>query len=514
MEIKSIDDIISEALRMNASDIHIKVGKPPYLRVYGELSAMDIPPFDKATLEGIILAMMSEEQKATLFKSKELDFSYRSSKDFQFRVNVCFSEGMMVINIRITAAKVKSIEELTLPRVINEMCMKRKGLIIISGTAGSGKTTTLTYMVDFINKERKFKIITIEDPIEYYHESRSCMIVQREVGMDTNSFNDALKYALRQDPDVLVIGEMRDLDSISMALTSAETGHLVLTTVHASNAVETINRIIDVFPEDRRQQIHVQLAGNLLGIISQSLLPLKDGNGRALATEILSSSVAIQNLIHRGALNEIRGQMDAEENGQSHSLERSLADLIRKDKVTKTTALQYTKNAHLLDHFLKTGATASPDMITQSQWEELYSRSLVIIDRDFKERMHMEMKLKSKGFKTVTSLAKDKDTMDKLKKIRPEIIVLDMAYEYIPTFDYCREIKNLEWHPKFVLIAETLQSNDATNSRAFGAEGFVVKTNECELLIKMLTKINFSSVPKPEQIPNTQPPPKSEGVVN
>lgn len=510
MEIKSIDDIISEALKQNASDIHIKVGKPPYLRIFGELSAMDIPPLDKATLEGLILRMMTEEQKANLFKNKELDFSYRCSKDYQFRVNVCFSEGMLVINIRITVAKVKSIEELTLPRVINEMCMKRKGLIIISGTAGSGKTTTLTYMVDFINRERKFKIITIEDPIEYYHESKSSMIIQREVGMDTNSFNDALKYALRQDPDVLVIGEMRDLDSISMALTSAETGHLVLTTVHASNAVETINRIIDVFPEDRRQQIHVQLAGSLLGIISQSLLPLKDGNGRALATEILCTSVAIQNLIHRGALNEIRGQMDAEENGQSHSLESSLADLIRKEKITKTSALQYTKNAHLLEHFLKSGATSSPGTFTESQWEDLYGRRLVIIDRDFKERMHIEMKLKSKGFTTVSSLGKDKDTMDKLKRIRPEIIVLDMAYEYMPTFDYCREIKNLEWRPKFVLIAETLQSNDAANSRAFGAEGFVVKTNECELLIKLLTKLDFSSVPKPAQMPNSPSQPNNE----
>lgn len=498
MEIRNIDDIINEAVKQNASDIHIKVGKPPYLRVYGELSAMDIPSFDQETLDRIVLGMLTEEQKASLFKNRELDFSYRSSKEYQFRVNVCFSEGLLAANIRITAAHIKTFQELSLPQAVKELCMKRKGLIIISGTAGSGKTTTLTYMVDFINRERKFKIITIEDPIEYYHTSQNSMVLQREVGSDTISFNDALKYALRQDPDVLVIGEMRDLDSIAMALTSAETGHLVLTTVHASDAVETINRIIDVFPMDRRQQIHVQLAGNLIGVVAQSLIPLKNGSGRALATEVMVSTVAIQNLILRGALNEIRGQMDADDSGQSHSLERSLAHMIRKDIITKQAALQYTKNTHALDYFLRTGATTSPETFLQSQWDELYNRTVVIIDRDFQERTHIDLKLKAKGFTKVSTLGRSKETMERIQKLQPDIVVLDMGYEFMSTFDYCREIKNLECKPKLILIAETLQSTDATTAKNVGAEGFVVKTNDCELLIKAMTKLDFSSIKKQE----------------
>ena len=503
MDAITIDDIITEALKRNASDIHIKNGLPPYLRIYGELTAMELPPFDKTSLNDLIMGMLSEDQKTLLVKSRELDFSYRSSQEFQFRVNVCYSQGMLAINIRITAAHIKTLDELALPRVVNELCMKRKGLIIISGTAGSGKTTTLTYMVDYINRERKFKIITIEDPIEYYHVSQNSMVLQREVGSDTNSFNDALKYALRQDPDVLVIGEMRDLDSIAMALTSAETGHLVLTTVHASDAVETINRIIDVFPMDRRQQINVQLAGNLVGVISQSLIPLKAGSGRALATEVMMSTVAIQNLIHRGALNEIRGQMDSDENGKSHSLERSLADMIRKDIITKSTALQYTKNPHQLDYYIRTGATASPDTFSPEEWEELYNRTVVVIDRDIEQRSHVEMKLRTKKFNNVIGLAKNKDTLDRINKIRPDIIVMDMGYEFMSTFDFCREIRAIKYQPRLLLMAETLQSNDASTAQAVGAQGFVVKTIECELLIKAMTKLDFTSYKKPVEV---QPP--------
>lgn len=497
----TIDEIINEALKLNASDVHIQAGKPPYFRIYGELTVMEAPPLDKVALTELIMGMMSPDQKELLKTCKELDFSYRSSKEYQFRVNVCLSEGTLAINIRITAANIKTLEQLTLPRVVNDLCMKRKGLIIISGTAGSGKTTTLTYMVDYINRERKFKVITIEDPIEYHHASQNSMVLQREVGPDTNSFNDALKYALRQDPDVLVIGEMRDLDSISMALTSAETGHLVLTTVHASDAVETINRIIDVFPMDRRQQIHVQLAGNLVGVISQSLIPIKDGAGRALATEIMVSSVAIANLIHRGALNEIRGQMDSEESGKSHSLERSLADLIRKNTISKNTALQYTKNAHLLDYFLNTGATASPDSFSQEQWDTLYNRSILIIDRDEQERIHVAKKLKDKGFKNVNALGKNKETVERVRALKPDIVVLDMGWEFMSTFDFCREIKAMENRPKLILIAETLQSNDAATAKAVGAEGFVVKTAECELLIKIMPKLDFSQIKKPDAKP-------------
>jgi twitching motility protein PilT len=504
MDTLTIDQIINEALNLNASDIHLKTGKPPFLRINGELIMMDIPPLDKATLNSVVLGMLTEEQKGALQRNKELDFSFRSALDYQFRVNVCYSQGLIVANLRITVDEIKTLAQLGLPHVLNDLCMKRKGLILISGTAGSGKTTTLTYMIDYINRERRCKVITIEDPIEYCHTSKNSLVIQREVGPDTNSFNDALKYALRQDPDVLVIGEMRDLDSIAMALTSAETGHLVLATVHASDAVETINRIIDVFPMDRRQQINVQLAGNLIGVISQSLLPLKDGNGRAMATEVMIATVAIQNLIHRGALNEIRGQMDANVHGSSHTLERCLADLIRRNLINKEAALKYTKNPRDLEFFIRTGEAAALNTFTQSQWEELFKKSVVIIDRDQLHRTQSEQKLKARGFATVNSLGKNKETMDKLQALRPDIVVLDVVHEFKPTVEYCREIKALGFSPKLILIVETVQSADTTEAALkIGADGLAVKTNDCELLIKTMTKLDFSSLPNPADEKNS-----------
>lgn len=491
----SIDDIVNDALRLNASDIHIKAGRPPYLRINGELIKMEMAPLEKADLKKMIVDLLSDDHKDALTKRKELDFSYRSSQDYQFRVNVCYSQGALAINFRITNSRIKTLEELGLPPVINDLCAKRKGLIIISGTAGSGKSTTLTYMIDYINRHRRCKIITIEDPIEYIHSSEESLVLQREVGSDTDSFIDALKYALRQDPDVLVIGEMRDLDSIAMALTSAETGHLVLTTVHASDAVETINRIIDVFPVDRRQQINVQMAGNLVGIISQSLVPLKEGNGRVLATEVMVSSVAIQNLIMRGVLNELRGQMDSNVHGNSHTLERCLADLIRRNLITKESALQFTKNPRDLDFFIKAGAAAGLDHFTQNHWNELFKKTVVIIDHDLRKRVHVENKLKGKGFKNVISLGKNKETMEKVQSLRPEIVVLDVANEFRSTVVYCREIKALDFKPKLILLAETVQSTEsAAAAKSVGADMLVVNTNECELLIKAMTKLDFGIV--------------------
>lgn len=502
MDMTKIGGVIMEAVKRKASDIHFIEGHPPFLRIYGELTPMDSPPLNEEALNEIILSMLTPQQKETLYKNKELDFSYRSQKEFQFRVNVCFSEGQLAANIRIMAAEIGTMEKLALPAVVNELCLKRRGLIIISGTAGSGKTTTLTYMVNLINKNRKCKIITVEDPIEYYHKPQSSVVLQREVGTDTNSFTDALKYALRQDLDVLVIGEMRDLDSISMAITAAETGHLVLTTVHASDAVETINRIIDVFPMDRRQQINAQLAGNLLAVISQCLVPLKHGEGRALATEVMCSNVAIQNLINRGALNEVRGQMDSDPNGKSHTLERSMAEMIRKDLITKQAAQQFTKHAHALEYFIKTGASVSPDAITKEDWDAIFGRSILIIDRDVEQLAHVKSKLKAKGFQKIDGIGKNKDTVEAVRKFQPQIVVFDMGYEFMPNLEFCRQIKAvLSPQTKLIMIAEMLQGNDEATSKAAGADGFVVKTNECELLIKAITKLNFSTGDAPGATP-------------
>ncbi|MBL8013902.1 MAG: PilT/PilU family type 4a pilus ATPase [Candidatus Omnitrophica bacterium] len=491
MDLSKIKGILDEALKQRASDIHFLAGHPPYLRVFGELNPMPSPPLNETELNDLILGMLSPEQRDTLKKAKELDFSYRSHENYQFRVNVCYGEGALAANIRIMAAEISSMEKLALPPVINELCTKRRGLIIISGTAGSGKTTTLTYMVDLINRTRKCKIITIEDPIEYYHKSQKSVVLQREVGSDTNSFNDALKYALRQDPDVLVIGEMRDLDSIAMAITSAETGHLVLTTVHASDAIETINRIIDVFPMDRRQQILAQLAGNLLAVISQCLVPLKAGEGRALATEIMCMTVAIQNLVNRDAFTEIRAQIDSDPQGKGHTLERCLAEMIRKDTITKQAASQYTKQAHALDYFIKTGASTSADTMSKDEWEALYNRSIFIIDRDQQERAHVEAKLRAKGFKKVGGYGKNKESIELVRRQQPELVIFDLNYEFLTTLEYCRQLRATGHKFKLILMAEFLQANDESTAQSVGADGYVVKTNECELLIKSITKLNF-----------------------
>jgi twitching motility protein PilT len=488
-----IDDIINYALNQKASDIHLKADQPPYIRINGKLIKMDIQPLDIVTLENMILSILTEDQKTALTTKKELDFSYRTSLNYQLRVNICYSQRLMAVNFRMTSSTIKPLNELGLPAVVEELCMKKKGLILISGTAGSGKSTTLTYMVDFINRNRHCKVITIEDPIEYIHTSKNSFILQREVGTDTASFIDALKYALRQDPDVLVVGEMRDLESITMALTSAETGHLVLATVHASNAIETINRIIDVFPVDRRQQINIQLANNLLGVIAQSLLPHKDGNGLVLATEVMIANVAIQNLIHRGALNDLRSQLDANFDGASYSLERCLADLITRNMITKTTAHQYVKNTSELEHFILRGASASLNWFTNNQWDNLYKKSILVIDNNQQQRDLIKERLKTKGFLNVETVAKTKETLETLKTLRPDIVILDAINEYLPTNEFCYEIKAMDFSPKLILIAENSSAMERLETtQAFGAEQVVVKTTEYEPLIRAIAKINFS----------------------
>lgn len=491
-----IDEILNTALKHNASDIHIKADIPPYMRIDGELIKMDLPALDDGALQKLILNMLNADQKTALTTKKELDFSFRSAQDYQFRVNVCYSQGELAINFRITNSNIKTIEELGLPLVVEELCKKRKGLVLISGTAGSGKSTTLTYMVDYINRTRRCKIITVEDPIEYIHQSKNSFVLQREVGSDTESFIDALKYALRQDPDVLVVGEIRDLESIAMALTSAETGHLVFATVHASDSVETINRIIDVFPVDRRQQINVQLSSTLIGVIAQSLLPQKTGNGRVLATEVMISNIAIQNLISRGALNEIRGQLDANINGPSYSLGRCLADLIRRDLITKEVAKQFIKNTADLDYHMKSNLATPLNRLTQAQMDNIMEKSIVVIDRDQKQRIQVQERLKAKGFLNVYTLPKNAETMEKVQFLRPDIVVLDALHEFMLTADFCREIKALDCNPKLLVIADDTRAAEIiAATQAPGAESVVVRSSESELLIKAITKIDFTNKP-------------------
>jgi twitching motility protein PilT len=347
MDYSHVLPLLHKAIEHNATDIHLVVDHPPIYRIHGVLHTSDLPPLRTEDIRIILFNMMTEIQRHIYQENQDIDLSYIGIKDFNFRVNAHVEKGRPAANIRILPTLIPTAKQLGLPGIIEKLARKRKGFIIISGSAGSGKTTTMNYMVDQINRERAVKIVMIEDPIEYVHESKKGLIIQREVGTNTRSFATALKHALRQDPDVVVVGEIRDAESISMALTTAETGHLVLTTLHAPDTTESINRILDIYPPGKQNQIRAQMAENLIGIVGQTLIPLQDKEGRVLATELLIPSMAIRNIIRRGALLEIRGQMATGEEGM-YTLEQCLLGLIKDGVITKDYAKEFTKFPNFL----------------------------------------------------------------------------------------------------------------------------------------------------------------------
>lgn len=342
MDYTKIMPLLQKAIEHNATDIHLVVDKPPVFRIHGELTRSDLPILKSEDIQNLLFDMMTDTQRKNFQETQDIDLSYIGVKNFNFRVNGHVEKNRPAANIRILPTIIPTAQQLGLPSIIEKLARKRKGFIIISGSAGSGKTTTMNYMVDLINKERPFKIVMIEDPIEYVHESKKSLIIQREVGTNTHSFSTALKAALRQDPDVVVVGEIRDAESISMALTTAETGHLVLTTLHAPDTAESINRILDVYPPGKQNQIRTQLAENLVAIIGQTLIPLQGKKGRVLATEILIPTLSIRNIIRRGALLEIRGQMVTGDDGM-YTMEQCLTQLIKDGVITKDYAKEFTK---------------------------------------------------------------------------------------------------------------------------------------------------------------------------
>jgi twitching motility protein PilT len=342
MDYTHVIPLLHKAIEKNATDIHLVVDKPPIFRIHGELKPSTLPPLKLEDIKTLLFNMMTEIQRHIFEENQDIDLSYIGVKDFNFRVNAHVEKGRPAATIRILPTVIPTAQQLGLPEIIAKLAHKRKGFIIISGSAGSGKTTTMNHMVDLINRERPFKIVMIEDPIEYVHESKKSLIIQREVGTNTRSFASALKAALRQDPDVVVVGEIRDAESISMALTTAETGHLVLTTLHAPDTSESINRILDVYPPGKQNQIRAQLAENLIAVIGQTLIPLQGKEGRVLATEILIPNMSIRNIIRRGALLEIRGQMVTGDEGM-YTLEQNLTQLIRDGVLTREYAEEFTK---------------------------------------------------------------------------------------------------------------------------------------------------------------------------
>jgi len=338
-----IEQLLNLVFSKKASDLHISVGLPPIIRIDGKLIRVDHPPLTKDDVEKIVFSMLSNEQRRMLEQNWELDCSYGVEAIGRFRINVYRERGHYAAALRTITTEIPSFEQLGLPEIVRELAEKPRGLILVTGPTGSGKSTTLAAMIDYINTNRVEHILTIEDPIEFLHYSKRSVIHQRELGHDTRSFSNALRAALREDPDIILVGEMRDLETISLALTAAETGHLVFGTLHTSSASQTIDRIVDVFPAEQQQQIRIQLSNSLVGVFSQTLLPKisVDGSkkGRALAQEIMVVTSAISNLIREGKTVQIYSSIQTGGMHKMQTLESSLKDLYIKNFITYEDAL-------------------------------------------------------------------------------------------------------------------------------------------------------------------------------
>lgn len=351
-----LGDLLDIMLKQDASDLHIKAGNFPLLRVHGGIKALeDMPRLTPNDTKEIITSILSEEQKKTVSDDWELDLAYEHGTAARFRVNVFHQRGTMAAVFRVIPMKIRTMQDLALPPTIREFCERPRGIILVTGPTGSGKSTTLAAMIDYINATRDEHIITVEDPIEFVHKNKKCLINQRQVGDDTISFSSALKSALRQDPDIVLIGEMRDLETISIALTTAETGHLVLATLHTTGAAQTVDRIIDVFPPEQQPQVRMQLSMNIQGIVSQILVRKADGRGRAPVFEIMVPSPAMRNLIRDGKTFQIPAMMQTGKATGMVTLEQSLADLVRKRLVTKEMAMSKAMDPEALGELLQGG---------------------------------------------------------------------------------------------------------------------------------------------------------------
>jgi twitching motility protein PilT len=363
-----LNQILLEALAQEASDVHIKVGTPPIFRVNGALRAWDnVKPFDSNDVSKMAFGLMNDWQKERFIKNREVDMGYEVYGLGRFRVNVFQQRGKIRIALRIVPYQIKGLKDLHLPQVLENISLEHRGLILVTGTTGSGKSTTLASMIDIVNANRNCHIITIEDPIEFIHEDKKSIVDQREIGSDTNTFSSALRVALRQDPDVILVGEMRDFETIETALTASETGHLVMSTLHTLNATETINRIISVFPPYHQKQVRLQLAGVLRGVVSQRLVPKADGMGRVPAVEVMVSTARVKEcIVEKDKTNEIN---DAISKGFTsygmQSFDQSLMFLMQENLITYEEALKHCTNPD--DFALRVkGILASSDVT----WED------------------------------------------------------------------------------------------------------------------------------------------------
>lgn len=351
-----IEELLEKLVADGGSDLHISANLPPAARIDGKLRRYDYPPLSPDDVETLLFPMLSNEQRRTLEQTWELDFSYGIEGLSRFRVNFYKDKGNYAAAFRTITSVVPSFDKLGLPEIVRKTADKPRGLILVTGPTGSGKSTTLAAMIDYINTNRAEHILTIEDPIEFVHTSKQSIIHQRELGMDTRSFANALKSALREDPDIILVGEMRDHETIALALTAAETGHLVFGTLHTSSAAQTIDRIIDVFPEGQQQQIRVQLANSLVAVFAQTLLPKiqPDGSkkGRVMAQEIMLVTPAIANLIREAKAAQIYSTIQMNQGMGMQTLEMALANHFKQGHITREDALSRTSRPEELSRLM------------------------------------------------------------------------------------------------------------------------------------------------------------------
>jgi twitching motility protein PilT len=336
-----LTDLLIEVLDRSCSDLHLTVGAPPTVRQNGHLEPMEgREVLTPVTLQQVLYAILSQKQREKFEQEWELDFAYSVPGRARFRVNIYRQRDSIGAAFRLIPFEIKPLEDLGVPPAVGNFGMLPRGFVLVTGPTGSGKSTTLAAIVDLANRNRRDHIMTVEDPIEFLHVHKSCLVNQREVGEDTHSFKNALKHVLRQDPDIILVGEMRDLETIEIALTAAETGHLVMATLHTQDAAQTIDRVIDVFPPHQQQQVRAQLAGAIQGVVCQQLVRTADGTGRVVATEVLIATPAIRNLIREGKTHQIYSAMQAGARHGMATMDQHLAELVKKNKITYDAALE------------------------------------------------------------------------------------------------------------------------------------------------------------------------------